>query len=1532
MTNFSNKQYEQTWNTIDSFFKNKKNLIAHHLDSFNNFIRKDIPSIIRENNPVVVKFDYNQNSEKHLSDYRVEFGDIYLSKPVINESDGSVKPMYPNDARLRNLTYAVNIYIDVRHYCRRYNTKNDEFDEIEFPMIKKKNFGKLPIMLQSDFCILSEQTNKTRTEMGEGEYDEGGYFIIGAGASGSEKVIVCQETKCNNKVYIFPNSKITSQKYSHIAEILSVPYEKRGIIQNIKIMMTSKETGFGKTLKIYLRKIKSDLPLFVVFRALGIISDKEICEYICYDINDSKNEDLIRLLQPSIDEASQITSQKVALEYISNYINFYIPYKSVQTDNKFKLKYTEKLLCNVLLPHVGNNLKNKAFYLGYMTNQLLQNVLGREKSNDRDSFINKRIFTSGELMAILFRENYMKIIRELKNNIEKDIYAGRLNELKTNLSKRIKTNSLYIYIKKALATGNWDIKSIPGMKGVAQLLQRLSYLSTLSNLRRVISPMQRDAKLVEPRKLHNTQYGYICPSETPEGESVGIVKNLALTSYITSNMSIEPVVNILKNNDVITIDNIQPINVIRSIKIFINGNWYGIHNEPKKIYDILIKARDDGIINPYISICWNYKNSILNIYTDGGRLTRPLYKVKDNKLVITPEIFQKVRDGKITFNQLIIEYNCIDYIDTEESNNLMIAMTPDDLAKTIENKKNNKFYINYTHCELHPSMMFGVLVSNIPYCNHNQAPRNIYQAAMGKQALGIFATNYRKRMDTTANVLHYLQKPIVNTKPSIYVNSNNIPSGINPIIAIACYTGYNQEDSLIFNQSSIDRGLFVSSVYKTYKDEEKRNSSTLEDEKFCKPEKFYPNKTLKTTGMKGGSYDKLDDNGFVKINSEVAPGDIIIGKVMPIKGATDGEPKYKDISKDIKKNEGGTVDWVYTNKNDGCYRICKVRVRNKRIPIPGDKFSSRHGQKGTIGITYRDEDMPYTKSGIRPDIIMNPLAIPSRMTIGQLIECCAGKIGSVLGREMDATPFTNIDVDKVGEVLQKHCGFSKTGKEVLYCGKTGKIMVADIFIGPTFYYKLKHMVLDKIHCLTPDHEVLTQNGWKKHGEFTKDDEIATLKDNKLVYEKPLNIYYYPEYEGEMYHIKNQAIDLNVTTNHRMYVSKTYGREANWQPYTFEKAGDIVGKHRKYKKNADWAVDDYQFILPNDTDLLGNEHSEKIVDMDSWLIFFGIWIAEGLSNRKSSITSIAINKQRVKDVLIPALDKLGFNYSINLKYEKLHIYGTQLSSYMSILSVGTPNKYLPDWCFKLSKNQTRLLINSMQLGDGHFLKRTISSWYSTISEKLADQFMHLCLHAGWSSIKSVYHNAGNTTKLKEGRKIIGKHIVWRLSVIKTRNNPAVNHGHTKIQKVQEEKIYNYKGPVFCVEVPSNIFMVRRNGKSVWTGNSRQSGPYQLLTRQPAEGRSRDGGHRFGEMERDVMLAHGTVQFLKERLFDNSDKFQFYLCKKSGMIAVANKSKNIFRSLYDKSNTTEFAKVQIPYASKLLIQELMSMNIAPRIFTV
>jgi hypothetical protein len=513
--------------------------------------------------------------------------------------------------------------------------------------------------------------------------------------------------------------------------------------------------------------------------------------------------------------------------------------------------------------------------------------------------------------------------------------------------------------------------------------------------------------------------------------------------------------------------------------------------------------------------------------------------------------------------------------------------------------------------------------------------------------------------------------------------------------------------------------------------------------------------------------------------------------------------------------------------------VFMIRQNNKNVWIGN---CSRHGQKGTMGIGMEAIDMPFTKHGIRPDIIMNPNAVPSRMTIGQLWECLLGKIGALKGMNMDGTAFEDYDLEAIKTMLE-NLGYQRNCEEYLYNGMTGKKLKHMIFIGPTYYQRLKHLVQDKIHCILSSTEVLTLSGWKTIQTIKKSDKVATLCNGCLEYENPTEIQAYPDYKGKMYYIKNQSVDLAVTGNHRMWVSQVYGRSKEWTEFDFERADAIVGMHRRYKKDAEWVVDDYQFTLP-EANGRNKVFSAKNVDMDAWLTFFGIWYAEGcaVSRKKYPGTgnvSIAVHKQRVKDALYPALTKMGYKYSVN--NNNLQCSNQQLYQYMKPLSVGAPRKAMPGWVFELSHIQAQQLIHAMILGDGSFAKNGCTFYY-TSSVKLADQFQQLCLHAGWACIISTHLKAGNRNIIR-GKEIVSNYDVLRCSVIKTKINPSVNHGHSKKQKVQEEKLVVEKCPVYCLTVPSGVFYVRRNGKAVWTGNSRSRGPVTILTHQAPEGNRR-----------------------------------------------------------------------------------------------
>ena len=1014
---------QNTWITISSYFADNsgQQLVSHQIDSYDNFIENDIPGIIKEHNPILINKTFIDSRYSKIQ-YQISFEQPNVSNPITIDSSGRLKKLYPDEARMRHLTYSMPLSVCMKQTVIYY----DQDDNI----INKSNtyanrivIGHIPIMVRSKHCLVSRNRNNYK-KIGECRYDLGGYFII----NGSEKVIVSQERMCDNKLYIF---SMRQTKYSHLCECRSSK-NISDIYHLIQVKILSKDGLSGKcTLKVRFPHLREDIPIFVLFRAFGFISDSEIISFIT---GDKIADEYVELLKPSIIEAVDVKTQEEALKIINSHL-------TIKSNNVIEV------LNRSVLPHIGNNLRNKAFFFGYMIKCLLDGILDKRQFSDRDHYANKRVELPGILLSQIFRRLYNKMLKDLKASIYKEISTS----CEVNVTKLIKSSTIENGFKFSLATGNWNIKAGINKKvGVAQVLNRLTYSATLSHLRRLNTPIDRSGKLVKPRQLHNTHIGILCPSETPEGQSVGIVKNLALTANITIGSSIEPIKQILLDNDLILVKDIKPEELNKKTKILLNGNWMGIHDDPIKIINYLKKLRAKAEIDYHTSIIFNTNYNEIIINTDSGRCCRPLYIVgKNNRILTRQKHLRLLKSGKWSWKHFI-KNGLIEYIDVEEIETCMVAMNISDL----ENSK-----IIYTHCEIHPSLMLGVCASMIPFPDHNQSPRNTYQSAMGKQAMGISSTKFLSRVDTLSHFLHYPQKPLVTTKVSELLNLNELPAGQNIIVAIACYSGYNQEDSLIMNQSSIDRGLFNSTFYRTYRTEERKNLSTMAEEKFCRPDQS------DCSGLRHGSYENLNKNGLVKIGTKVGGDDVIIGKKTPIMNIPSRSKKnlnYKDNSTSLRSNESGIVDRVVLTTNTDGYRLAKVRIRSHRIPEIGDKLSSRHGQKGTIGMVYRSEDMPFTEEGITPDIIINPACIPSRMTIGQLLECTLSKIGAIEGEKHDGTPFEDLNIEQICDKFKKY-GFNRKGTEVLYNGQTGERIKTEIFIGPTFYQRLKHMVKDKVH-------------------------------------------------------------------------------------------------------------------------------------------------------------------------------------------------------------------------------------------------------------------------------------------------------------------------------------------------------------------------------------------------------------------------------------------------------------------------------------
>ena len=1087
---------DYSWTLINAYFSKEhlQQLVRHQLESYNDFIERQIPNTISMFNPVTIvsEHDYDKKADKYALEVSITFNNFGIYRPQIHENNGATKLMFPQEARLRNFTYASNMTVTMNiKYTIRTGEMLENIQTI-YKILPNIHIGKLPIMLRSNVCVLSHYRHVPSEVSGECKMDPGGYFII----NGSEKTCLGQERAAENTIYCFNISKNNS-KWDYIAEIKSVPDWKCISPKQISVMHSQKNNGYGYGIHIQIPRLRQPIPLCILFRALGVLSDKEICEKIVLDITDAENSVFLDQLKASIVDANACTTEEAALKYITTQVIYTPLNMDKETGQQKKHAFALEVLTNDLFPHCYTKTQ-KIYFLGYMTQRLLKCSNKLIPCDDRDSYLNKRIDLTGSLLNNLFRNYFNKLVKDMQKQVVREINNGSWKSNEdygniinlTNIYKIVKSTTIENGFKRALATGDFGIKQVNSNKvGVAQVLNRLTYISSLSHLRRVNTPIDKSGKLIPPRKLHNSTWGFLCPAETPEGGSVGVVKNISYMSTVTIVSNSQPLREYV-DGEITQLDNETALH--KYVKVFINGAWVGISKDPLNLYNSLKEKKYKGIINIYTSIIFNYKSKEIVICNDAGRLVRPILKVRDNKILLTKDIITKVESGELQWDDLLtdcrIPESVIEYIDPREQNNNMIAMN----AKKLYGVDKN-FIHKFTHCEIHPSSIFGILASCIPFPEHNQAPRITYQCAMGKQAMGVYVTNFDSRMDKTAYVHTYGMRPLVDTRLMNVINLHKIPSGAQVIVAIMTHTGYNQEDSILFNKGAVERGLFQATIYHTEKDEDKKIHG--DQEIRCKPD------PSKTKSMKFGNYDKVNDNGVIPENTLVEDRDIIISKVLPIKENRNNHTKvikYDDQSRIYRTKEETYIDKNYIERNGDGYNFAKVRLRTLRQPVIGDKFSSRHGQKGTIGNIIPEESMPFTEEGIRPDIIINPHAIPSRMTIGQLKETVLGKVLLDLGLFGDGTGFGEFDIKDICKELQK-IGYESTGNELLYDGLSGEQIKSKIFIGPAFYQRLKHMVNDKQHSRSigpmvnltrQPAEGRSRDGGLRYGEMEKDAMVA----------------------------------------------------------------------------------------------------------------------------------------------------------------------------------------------------------------------------------------------------------------------------------------------------------------------------------------------------------------------------------------------------------------------------------------------------------
>ena len=1044
------KSQNRNWSVIQNILKTE-GIARQHLNSFDEFVDAGLQSIIHEVEHVDI-----ENAEYP---YKIQLGKIKLQQPRMMELDGSITHVTPAEARLRNISYAAPIMMEA--------SVIEDGKTLESRYV---HIGDMPVMVKSHGCILHSFTGQKLIDHGEDAKDPGGYFII----NGSERVIVGLEDLSYNKIIV--DAEKIGGKIVHKAKVYSSIVGYRA-----KLELVMKEDG------LIVAKIPGspvDIPVVTLIRALGLESDKEIASVV------SLVEEIQNQLEGSFEKAGDVPTPKDAIVYISKRI-------APGMLEEFQIKRAETLLDWGLLPHLGKhpeNRKEKAFFLGEAACKLIELKLGWIEPDDKDHYGNKVIKFAGQMLADLFRTAFRNLVRDMKYQLERSGQKRGLNAVAAAIRPGIISDKL----NNAIATGNWG----RGRVGVTQLLDRTNYLSTISHLRRVQSPLSRTQPNFEARDLHSTHFGRICPAETPEGSNCGLVKNLALSAIISQNVPSEDVVETLYNSGVA--DLISANNEIKKdgTRIFVDGKLIGFHKNGQELTRILRDLRRNSKIHPHVGISiyepeQEGATGRLYVNCNAGRVLRPLIIIDNDKSLLTEEFLDKISKKLISWNDLI-RMGIIELIDANEEENCYVAF----------DTTNTK---TFTHLEIFPSAILGAGASIIPYPEHNQSPRNTYESAMAKQSLGFSTPMMNTSTYVRQHFMLYPQTPIVTTKSLNLLGMEERPAGQNCVVAVLPFDGYNIEDAIVLSKSSVDRGLARTFFYRIYDAEAKQYPGGMRDNFEI------PNAEDNIRGYKGEkSYRVLEEDGIVATESSVTGGDILIGKTSPprfmeeYKEFESTGPYRRDTSIGVRPSETGVVDTVVMTQSHEGGKMYKIRVRDMRIPEIGDKFASRHGQKGVLGILAKNEDLPYTEQGISPDVLINPHAFPSRMTVGMMMESVTGKAAAVRGKQFDGSAFVGEKMDVVKEILDK-AGFKYSGKEKMYDGRTGKSFLVDVFIGVVYYQKLHHMVADKIHARARGQvQMLTKQptegrargGGLRFGEMERDCLIAygasmLLKDRLL---------------------------------------------------------------------------------------------------------------------------------------------------------------------------------------------------------------------------------------------------------------------------------------------------------------------------------------------------------------------------------------------------------------------------------------------------
>ena len=1093
---------------IKAFFKSRSisgpsaALVNHQLGSFNDFLpheKNKAPWMQRVVNNISVGADESLRGAIRLElgdlDVVVNLSKIRIGRPMVYEANGSTTESIPMMARLRNMTYAAPIYLNFTIV-----EEGIEIEEVE------EEIGNMPVMVKSILCNLhrnyltgenssDEEYKKGLRSKNEDPEDPGGYFIV----NGTERVLVCLEDLAPNRVMVE-----SEQRYARQTELAKVFSQREGF--RALTVVEKKKDGI---LSVSIPVASGQVPLAILMMALGM----ESADDIMLQINPENKSEMQNLILANIEEVHNtegIYTTQEALEYLERRF-------AAGQSKEYRRKRIDYILDNTLLPHLSTNFEartKKAVFLGRMAREVLELHRGERKPDDKDHYANKRLKLAGNLMEELFRSGLQALLNDMKYQMERSYSKRKENRIHHAVRRDVLTNK----IMHAMATGNWT----GGRAGVSQLLDRTCNMATLSHLRRVISPLTRSQPHFEARDLHPTQFGRLCPNETPEGQNCGLVKNLALMVDVSENLPNDIVLESFEELDITSIDKAES----EGGKVYFNGDLIGTHKAPEDLVAEIRVRRKKNLISNVVNVRYDESLNDVIINSDPGRIRRPLIVVnRNNKLALKQRDVDNLVQGKFEWGHLI-DAGLIEYIDAEEEENCLIALNEEALKL---NKKTHK----YSHMEVDPMVILGVATSNVPFPEHNSAPRCTMGAGMSKQSLGLGQANYRIRPDTRGHLLHYAQRPMLQTEAMKYNTLIKRPAGQNMVVAVMSYHGYNMEDALIFNRGSIDRGLGRSTFVRTYMSEERRYPGGQED-RFVIP-------GPEVRGARSEeAYFYLEEDGLIYPEIDLYGKEVLIGKTSPprfLAEPTDflSPQKVRESSLTVRHGEKGVVDSVMLSETENGSRIARIRVRDQRVPEMGDKFASRHGQKGVIGHMVPPEGMPFTEQGITPDLIINPHAIPSRMTVAHVLEMIGGKVGSMDGRPVDGSAFSGEKEVDLRTSLAEY-GLKHSGREVLYDGQTGRRIDAEIFIGVIYYQKLHHMVSGKLHARSRGPvQLLTRQptegrarmGGLRFGEMERDCLIAhgaamVIKD-RLLDESDKTVQYVDSKSGHIGYLDRRGV-------------------------------------------------------------------------------------------------------------------------------------------------------------------------------------------------------------------------------------------------------------------------------------------------------------------------------------------------------------------------------------------------------------------------